>query len=132
MSFSDDLRRFAEKTNRDVNQVIRGTAIRLFSAIIEDTPVDLGRLRANWMTSVGNPNYSISDNTDKDGSLTVSKMMGIVNGAQPGSDFHMTNSLPYAYRIEFEGWSHEKAPQGMVRKNVIRFQELVREELAAL
>lgn len=36
-----------------------------------------------------------------------------------------TNNLPYAERIEYDGWSRFKAPQGMVRKNVVRWDDIV-------
>ena len=36
---------------------------------------------------------------------------------------YLTNNLPYAARIEYDGWSHTKAPEGMVRKNVIRITQ---------
>jgi len=35
----------------------------------------------------------------------------------------MSNNLPYAYKIEYDGWSHTKAPKGMVRKNFIRISQ---------
>ena len=47
---------------------------------------------------------------------------------QGGSYTLLTNNMPYAYRIEFEGYSKTKAPEGMVRKNVARFRQLLQEE----
>ena len=38
----------------------------------------------------------------------------------------LTNNLPYAQRLEY-GWS-QQAPQGFVRVNVSRFQQLINEE----
>jgi hypothetical protein len=46
---------------------------------------------------------------------------------KPMVPIFLSNSLPYAARIEFDGWSHTKAPQGMVRRNVARFNQLLRE-----
>ena len=50
--------------------------------------------------------------------------------ASHGDDtIYMTNSRPYAARIEYEGWSREKSPFGMVRKNTFRFEILLKQAL---
>ncbi|WP_162455859.1 hypothetical protein [Pseudoxanthomonas kalamensis] len=37
----------------------------------------------------------------------------------------MANNLPYANRIEYDGWSHTKAPAGMVRVSFARIRQIV-------
>ena len=39
-----------------------------------------------------------------------------------GQTIFITNSLPYAYRLEYDGWSRQ-APAGMVRVTVVEFAQ---------
>jgi hypothetical protein len=55
-------------------------------------------------------------------------MEAIVRAIQGGSVTMLSNNMPYAYRVEFDGWSHTKAPEGMLRRNVARFKRLFEEE----
>lgn len=127
-SFGADLAAYAKKIDRTLDQTHRAVVIELFSSTILDTPVDEGTLRANWNFSVGSPNEAV-DTTKKDKAKTKqsSKTAGSVTSAKIplGGDVFLTNAMPYAYRIEYEGWSHTKAPAGMMRKNLTRVQQIV-------
>ena len=100
--------------------------LELFTSVILDTPVLPGRLRGNWIISSGEP---IEDRSvlveDPDGTKTTLQVEDFVTKIDFENDFEvfLTNNLPYAYRIEYDGWSHTKAPEGMVRKNMIRISE---------
>lgn len=126
MSFTLDVSKYVAKTKKNVNEVIQGTAISLYRSIILDTPVDTGRLVGNWFVTKGSP----STKTVK-GVMTapqaVDRMTKVVEGKE-SNVYYLTNNLPYAYRIEYEGWSKNKAPQGMVRKNINRFNALLEQE----
>lgn len=129
--FSSDLRKFQRDTLEDILRVREATAIKLFNAIVLDTPVLSGRLRANWRFSLNQPDYSTTDNTDRNGSMAFALISSTVDAADLDDTIIMCNSLPYVKRIEYEGWSHTKAPAGMVRKNVIRFKRLVEQQASA-
>lgn len=122
-SFSADLKAFAQKTGLTLDQVHRGVAIKLFSAVVMDTPVLDGFLRGSWYVSTESPKITSAARKDSEGSVVNAEIAGIE--AKAGTVTYFTNSMPYAYRIEYEGWSSVKAPQGMVRKNVARFQQIV-------
>ncbi len=89
-----------------------------------DTPVLTGRLRGNWIISSGVPNTKTVSVTDPSGSVTVRNVESFARGltVQQNQVF-LANNLPYAYRIEYDGWSHTKQPEGMVRKNFIRISQ---------
>lgn len=123
--FGNSIGNFKNATMKDIADLKRVVAIGLFSAIVEDTPVLTGRLRANWNCSANEPDFKKTDLIDKEGSATIGKLEFVALGAEAEDAIYFTNSLPYAARIEFEGWSHTKSPAGMVRKNVIRFKKLV-------
>lgn len=121
---------FKKKALTNTAKVHRGVSLRLFKAVILDTPVDTGRLRANWQCSLNVPLATESTSTDPSGSAAINQCAGRIKHAKPSDAIILTNSLPYVARIEYDGWSHTKAPKGMVRINVIRFKELLGEEVA--
>ena len=128
MSFTSDVRSFSKKAGRSMEQTARGVELRLFRAVIMDTPVLDGRLRGDWQTTTGSPASAENGRTDKDGSATTAEMESIVQAIEGGSVTLLSNNMPYAYRVEFDGWSHTKAPEGMLRRNVARFKRLFEEE----
>lgn len=128
-AFASDLRRFTSRTMNEIRDLKRAVAIALFTSIVMDCPVLTGRLRANWRFSLNRPNYDVTDNTDPTGSLAVQLMNSAFSSSNADDELIATNSLPYAHRIEYDGWSHTKAPEGMVRKNVIRFRRILAEQL---
>lgn len=128
MSFAAKMHGFAIKTTREVEAVKRVVAIKLFGAIIEDTPVLTGRLRGNWQTTIRSP--ALDELPIRDGSAAMDDVAKVAGEAKGDDTIIFRNNLPYAARIEFEGWSHTKAPQGMVRKNVLLFQQNVKNAIA--
>ena len=102
--------------------------ISLTTDIIYDTPVDTGRLRNNWIPSINKSEtsyYMLGTDTSKRRSRerpTLQETISKVNTLQLGDTFYFTNNLPYAKRIEFDGWS-AKAPNGMLRRNLIKWDK---------
>jgi len=122
MSFSDDVRRFAVKTAEAHDKIARTAALELFSSVIRSTPVDVGRARGNWQTSVGQPTPNEIDRDDKSGAQALTEVQAKTpEGA--GQEVFLTNNLPYIYSLEFG--SSKQAPAGMVRINFARVQKMV-------
>lgn len=126
MSFALDVSKFVEKAKKNPEKVMRQVSIKLFSAIIKASPVDTGRFRMNWMASGGTPAAGTTDATDKSGNIAIGNATSFVLKAANWHEFTLTNNLPYAQRLEY-GWS-QQAPQGFVRVNISRFQQLINEE----
>lgn len=126
MSFALDVSKFVEKVKKNPEKVMRQVSIKLFSAIIKASPVDTGRFRMNWMASGDIPASGITDATDKSGNIAIGNATSFVLKAADWGEFTLTNNLPYAQRLEY-GWS-QQAPQGFVRVNISRFQQLINEE----
>lgn len=122
MSFSLNVAQWAEKAGEDMAALHKAIILELFTSVILDTPVLEGRLRGNWIISSDNPANGTFDVVDPDGSKTTRKIEDFVSKLDDLKNFSvfLSNNLPYAHRIEFDGWSHTKAPEGMVRKNLIR------------
>lgn len=128
MSFALDVSKFVEKAKKNPEKVMRQVSIKLFSAIIKASPVDTGRFRMNWMASGSAPSSGTTDATDKSGNIAIGNATSFVLKAADWREFTLTNNLPYAQRLEY-GWS-KQAPQGFVRVNVGRFQNLIDQEAA--
>lgn len=125
-TFAAGVKKWADKTLVNFEALRRATILELFSSVVLDTPVDEGRLRGNWQITSGRPASGEVEITDPEGNVTISKIQAFVGADKnPTTDkvTLLTNNLPYAYRIEYDGWSHTKAPKGMVRKNAIRISQ---------
>lgn len=117
MAFSDDIRKFAEKTNLSMDIIVRKVTIDLARGVIGRSPVDTGRFKGNWMLGVGSVNtLTLPDITDKDGGDTLEKIGQALDSVRAGQTLYLTNSLPYAIPLEY-GHSGQ-APNGMVRLTV--------------
>lgn len=123
MSFEDDIKRFSAKTSKAHDEITRGTTIALFNAVIMDTAVDTGRARGNWQTSVGQP---VTSQIERQGAEGAMAEVATNTPAGAGQETMLANNLPYIEKLE-NGWS-DQSPQGMVRRNVDRFQRLLDEQ----
>ena len=140
-SFEDQMRAFARRANMSVERTVKGTAIKLFSAVIKSSPVDTGRFRANWTAAGVQPSTVTTDMTDKSGAAATGAMTNYINSANGQLVFTMANNLPYAHVIEYGGYPGDgpktvggfskQAPQGCVRVNVARFEAILEEQARA-
>lgn len=128
--FERSIENFIKKAKRNPELVVRQVTIKLFSQVILASPVDTGRFRMNWQTTDDAPAGGILDTDDTSGSRAISRATQFVQGSVKWDQFHLTNNLPYAERLEY-GWS-QQAPQGMVRVTVSRFQRLIDEAAARM
>lgn len=122
MSFSLNVSDWVDRAKGDMVELHKAIILELFSSVILDTPVLEGRLRGNWIISSNSPASGTIEVTDPSGQKTIGKVQDFITKLDNGKNFSvfLSNNLPYAYRIEYDGWSHTKAPAGMVRKNFIR------------
>ena len=132
MSITLDLSKFANLSEDKLKAVVSKTAIDLGQAVIADTPVDSGRLKGNWMPAVNGYDNSTTEATDKGGDSTSARVEAKFSWYKVGDTLTMSNNLPYAYPIEFLGHSKIKAPRGMVRINVLKFQKFVNKNARAV
>lgn len=136
-SFTLDVKKFADQFEGGAEQAIRGTAIKLWSAVIKSSPVDEGRFRGNWFASGASPATKTTTNTDKTGDKAISAASQNVHSQKDWSAFTLTNNLPYSEVIEFGGYPDgpnttggfsKQAPAGVLRVNVLRFNQLLEAE----
>lgn len=121
MSFTSDINKGVEDIKGGFERTIRGAAIACFKGIIQSSPVDTGRFRANWFADGASASEELTDGQDKSGNNTINKMTDKVLGLKAWTNITLTNNLPYAERLEF-GHSNQ-APLGMVRLNLARIAQ---------
>lgn len=123
MSFTLQVEKFAKKAEMNAVQIMRLTTLYMFVSIIKRTPVDTGRARGSWTTSVYTMPSTYNDDNDKSGSkaLTAAALSAEAwNGT--GSIFIVSN---VDYITYLEDGSSDQAPNGMVAMTVAEFQEAV-------
>lgn len=123
MSFTDDLERFARDTEQTLDQVVRGVTLELGNSIILSSPVDTGRFRGNWQHNTGSPAASSVLGFDPTGAQARAALESAVAAIRAGNVEWFTNNLPYGPVLE--NGSSTQAPQGMVRINVARFNQIL-------
>lgn len=102
--------------------VVRATAIGLAGSMVEKSPVDTGRFKNNWISGIGAIDASADARPDAGGAASMRSVRAVVAQWKPGQTIYITNSLPYAYRLEYEAWSAQ-APGGMVRITIAEFAQ---------
>ncbi len=117
MAFADDVRRFSVRAGDSSDRIVRTVTLSLFNGIIRDTPVDTGRARGNWQTTVGTPASGVIDRTGS-GPAMAEVEANTPDGA--GQVTLLSNDLPYIEDLE-DGTS-KQAPEGMVKRNMDRIQ----------
>ena len=100
----------------DLTKKITGDMLQ---QVVARSPVDTGAYRQNHRVSVGNVDTSYDLNDTGNDSLSRG-IRTIQSGGGIGKVVHISNSLPYAVRLE-NGWS-KQAPSGVY---ALSFQSIV-------
>jgi hypothetical protein len=123
--FNASIGRFAEK---DVPRAVQDATMKLglqaLRGVVLKTPVDTGRARGNWFTTLTQPSARVSDNTDPSGREAIQRGTGTITSVQPFGKIWITNNLPYIQPLE-DGHSGQ-APNGMVATTVAEIQSQFR------
>lgn len=146
-TFSDNMRKWAEKSKKGIDQVNRAAILQLSNSVIKRTPVGNpalwqssapagyigGTARGNWFASVGAPitQPNLSSISGQGGDQNVQSKLSAAITEATGDVFYLTNNVPYIFRLEYQGWSSQ-APTGMVRVSVTEFQQALTKAVAEL
>lgn len=86
-------------------QLIRGAALNIHSLVVDETPVDTGKARSNWIATLGQPWAAVNrpfapgvmmGKGEKANAGAVKVMAAAVIGAHaPGTSIFITNNAPY-------------------------------------
>ncbi len=125
--FSLSLNNLTAKINDSVEDTVKGAVFELTKNIIYGTPFDTGRARINWQVDLNSDNDSIIESEDKTGNIAVSNAEKKIKNNKVPLYYMISNNLPYIERLEY-GWSKAQAPQGMVRINIARFNQIFKQK----
>lgn len=126
MPFSVDFQALADKVRSDIDTVVRKSTLDVFAAVVARSPVDTGRFKGNWNCSRGALDESTTETINPArGDAEAAKSLSFASG----DIVYLTNALPYAYRLEYEGYSNQ-APAGMVRITAAEFEQYVKRALS--
>ena len=106
----------AKRANATLEELTRAVWLDLFSGVINDTRVDLGRMKGNWQTTVGAPAKGEIDRLDKSGAETIRDMQSKIGGVNEVT--YLTNNVPYV-----GVWERR---DGMVARNLARIETNIR------
>ena len=124
MGFAQDFQKLIDKAGDQVDQVVRASVAGLGAAIVQKSPVDTGRFKGNWQYGGGSINSTTTSPLDPTGASANARILAGLATWKPGQTMYITNSLPYAKRLEYDAWS-KQAPAGMVRLSVQAFKDNV-------
>ena len=124
MSWEAQLKEFKAKTEKEAERKFRAAILTVMIGVIMDTPVLEGRLRGDWQASVGSYQFTPTDVIDPTGNKAISAARQMVAQVKLNDMVYFVNRMPYAYAIEYEAYS-QKAPAGMLRKNLARWKNAV-------
>ena len=122
-SFSAQMKVFENLTADKAEKVFRRTCLDLSSSIIKGTPVDSGRARMNWQPEINSFADGEIQAEDKSGLIAIGKVASTTTRLKVGSKFTLSNNLDYIEGLEYG--NSKQAPQGMVRLNLLRFNQIL-------
>ena len=129
VSFSQTVSLFTSKVPRILKEVRDGAVKKGLGAegVIGSTPVDTSRLESNWITTINAPS-DFSSLLQDDAQTALKMLHATVDAAKLEDTIYMTNNVDYGPDIEFGGVSRLKAPNGMMRINMMKIPGYLEEE----
>jgi hypothetical protein len=123
-AFMLDIKRFTDKVDLNVKEVLQKLSLDMFTRIVMMSPVRTGRFRNNWYTGIGTPSGEVNwSSMSPEGAASLGRIRMGSEMFGPGKVIYLSNNLPYANRLEY-GYSMQ-APAGMVRVSIASFQAFV-------
>ena len=125
MSFLGDLNRWADLTERSIDEVVRGVRLQAVELVIEKMPVKTGQAKGSVVAAIGNPYPSptILDNSSGN-NAAVARAIPAINSPS-NNIFYFTTTLDYVQKLE--NGSSRQAPRGMFKISAIQLRRAIRQ-----
>lgn len=111
-------RLFKEAILRKIKNAVFATALQVDRELVNETPVDTGRARANWLPSINSPRTETVGESNAESPLNLNYKLG--------DTIYIANNLPYIRRLN-DGHS-QQAPAGFVDKIIQRARSSVKDK----
>ena len=141
------LKEFSIKSVDHAEKAIRISFINVATRIIKETPVDEGRARGNWFTTIDKPSTRMIEKGSAES--RIKELESKLSKGIFDKTFFLTNNLPYIGVLEYGGYPSpvkkgtknkstgayeirsikgfsQLAPKGMVRINVLKWRKILR------
>lgn len=113
-----------------MNKTVKTAVTDLARNIVRDTPVETSALKSSWNTSTGSPEFSFNPDKQDEGTSSLTDLESTTDSWDIyNQDLYFVTGADYAYDIEYLGWSHTKAPQGMVEINTLQWPNILKQQL---
>lgn len=103
-AFNQGLADFTAASLEEFDTLKRFLALEGLQRIVLDTPVDTGRLRANWQTTAQAPATNIIDGVDPSGRAAIAGGRRVIESTPRFDSIFIANSMPYAEVVESGGY----------------------------
>jgi len=121
MRLDFDTKKLAAKVDNNASVFIRKIAIDGLQRLIVQSPVDTGRFKANWSSSVGNLDTSTTEETTSN----FSQQSKGIRDYKVNQPMFLHNNLEYAIPLEYG--SSKQAPKGWIRNTANLLQKKLNE-----
>jgi hypothetical protein len=125
MSFSDDIDAFSRKSINLAGEYRRKLAFEMFRKTLKRTPVGAphtwksGKAPKGYREGTLKRSWSINGRSN----LTNNNIVTLTLNNSSNAPLVMSNKQPYAYRIEYAGWS-KQAPMGMITPSLAEVKRM--------
>ena len=113
-----DTNNLIKTVNTKASQVIRKIILDGMVRLIRQSPVDTGRFKANWSTSIGRTSNWTTDDTKEN----IPRSTKGISTYKLGQTAFLQNNLEYAIPLEYG--TSKQAPSGWIRNNAELMQSL--------
>lgn len=119
--------RITEELQKLIENLATNISLEVTANLIEETPVDIGWARANWVPSIGAPVDNNAESVEDPNSQNVAsqrsqQQSAIANVATnyrlEKGDVYICNNVPYITKLN-DG-SSRKAPRGFVQQSIAK------------
>ena len=127
-SFSASVSAWAAKSQKRMEAIVKESAQRVGSEVIDRTPVDTGFLRGSFIASTSEMPLIDRDARPAPGGsydMGTSQIALVIAGSKPGDVIRMGFVASYAAHVEYG--SNGRAGRGMVRLSAQRWPQIVAE-----
>lgn len=114
-TFERSITDWIDRADDKFYDVVSGTVIRATNAIVDLSPVDTGRFKANWQVTANSPATNSLNDYDQFGSDTkksLARQARAVANSPATKVIYITNRLDYAADLEYG--SSNQAPSGVL------------------
>ena len=106
-----------QQVTSGTDRIVKRVASAASREVINATPADTGRAKANWQIGLGEPVTQAIDETDPAGAATIQRNESNIEKRFLGQAIHIGNPLPYIGPLD-RGHS-QQAPANFVRRAAV-------------